>query len=521
VAAVAATTGANARFSPTARWLATAAALAAFFTSIFTSSIVNVAIPHVMGAFGVGQSQAQFLSTSFLAMNITGVLASSWAISKIGQRQTFSLMMLVFGGASVVCFVAPTLELLIVGRIVQGFAGGLLQPLVMMVLFQVFPIEKRGLAMGMFSMGVTVALGLGPSVGGITIDLFDWRAIFLIPIPVCLLTGVLGILFLPPEEHRVEPGRFDLLGFTLINCFVFGWFTLLGNGQKWGWLSNDLVLLAAFTAATGYGFILSQLREKASLLDLTLFKNTPYVLALACAFFFAFGNFASIYSFSVFGQLVQGFSATVAGSMLLPGSLFAALILPLTGRASDKVPAPYVMIVGLVIIFVSVWMLIDADANTVFWYVSASLLLGRVGSALTNPAINTTAVSALSPAQMRQGAGVTNLFLMFGGSTGISVYVIVLEYRTEFHASYLGSTQTVGNDTTVSMLGHVANLLSTAGLTDALRESVAMLYLDRVVTTQASVLGFQDGFFLLAVVALAPLIPVAFLIRAQRAKRKT
>ncbi len=474
-----------------------------------------------MGAFGVGQSQAQFLSTSFLAMNITGLLASSWTIGRIGQRQTFVLVMAVFGGASVLCFVAPSLEILIGGRIIQGFAGGVLQPLVMMVLFQVFPVEKRGLAMGMFSMGVTVALGLGPSVGGMAIDVFNWRAIFLVPIPACLAACVLGMWFLPAEETKTAPGRFDLLGFVLINAFVFGWFTLLGNGQKWGWLSDELVLLAAGTLLAGICFILSQQRAAGSLMDLSLFRNPPFVMALACAFFFAFGNFASIYSFSIFGQIVQGFSPTVAGSMLLPGSFCAALILPLTGRASDKMPAPLVMIVGLIIIFASVSMLVSADANTVFWYVALSLLLGRVGSALANPAINTAAINALSPAQMRQGAGVTNLFLMFGGSTGISIYVIVLEFRTEFHASYLGVTQTAANHTTVDMLGRVAGQLSSAGLSEPVQQNVAMFYLERVVTAQANVLGFQDGFYLLALVALAPLLPVSILLRRHgRSQRK-
>ncbi|MGZ0190439.1 MAG: MFS transporter, partial [Alphaproteobacteria bacterium] len=170
-------------FSPAARWLATAAVLSAFFTSIFTGTMVNVAIPDVMGTFGVGQGQAQFLSSTNLAMNTTGLLASSWVIAKTGQRNTFTLVMLLFAGAGVLCFFAPNLEVLIFGRMLQGFAAGILQPLVMLVLFQVFPMEKRGLAMGMFSMGVTVALGLGPSLGGIAIDAFSWRAIFLVPIP--------------------------------------------------------------------------------------------------------------------------------------------------------------------------------------------------------------------------------------------------------------------------------------------------------------------------------------------------
>ena len=478
--------------------------------------MTNVAIPHVMGAFGVGQSQAQFLSTAFLAMNTTGLLASSWVIGKLGQRATFSLILIVFAGASVVCFLAPALEIMIFGRVLQGFAAGLLQPIVMLVLFQVFPIEKRGLAMGMFSMGVTVALGLGPSLGGIMIDTVSWRAIFLIPIPACAFAILLGMLFLPTEDQRMPAGSFDVLGFVLINAAVFGWFTILGNGQKWGWTSDDLVLLAAFTAAMGIGFVLSQRRPGASLLDLSLFRNRLFVTALACSFLFGFGNFASVYSFSIFGQIVQNFSPTVAGSMLLPGSLVSAAILPFAGRVSDKFPAPMVMIFGLVVIVASVSMLIGADSNTVFWYVAASLLIGRIGTAFTSPAVNTTAMSALTPQEMRRGAGVTNLSLMLGGSTGISVYVVLLENRIEFHATQLGATQTTANSTTVEMLGMVTGRLAGTGLPDAVQQGVAMSYLTDVVTAQANMLGFQDGFFFLTCVALGPIIPVLFLLRNRR-----
>lgn len=503
-------------FTPAARWLATAAALAAFFTSIFTSSLTNVAVPHVMGAFGVGQSQAQFLSTAFLAMNTTGLLASTWTIAKFGQRQTFLLVMIVFAAASVMCFIAPTLETLILGRVIQGFAAGVLQPLVMMVLFQVFPIEKRGLAMGMFSMGVTVALGLGPALGGMVIDAVSWRAIFLIPIPACGVAALLGLFFLPAEEQKTTPGQFDVLGFVLINASVFGWFMFLGNGQRWGWFSDQHSLLGVFAACSAIGFVWSQTRPSSSLLDLSLFKNTRFVNALVISFLFGFSNFASIYSFPIFGQIVQGFSPTVAGSMLLPGSFFAAAILPFTGRVADKVPAPYILIFGMLIIVASVSMLAGADANTVFWYVAASLLLGRLGSAFTSPALNTTALGALTPQQLRRGAGITNLSLMLGGSTGISLYVVLLELRIEFHATNLGATQTSANDTMMEMLGRVSGELATTGLPDAWQDGIAMNYLNNVVTAQANMLGFQDGFIALTAVALGPLIPILFLLRKQR-----
>ncbi len=503
-------------FSPAARWLATIAALSAFFTSIFTGTMVNVAVPNVMGAFGVGQGQAQFLSSTFLAMNTTGLLASSWVIAKTGQRQTFTMVMALFAGAGLICFMAPSLEVLILGRMLQGFAAGILQPLVMLVLFQVFPIEKRGLAMGMFSMGVTVALGLGPSLGGMAIDAFNWRAIFLVPIPGCLLAIVLGFLFLPSEGHRAQVGRFDLLGFGLINATVFCWFTMLGNGQRWGWQSDDILILGMATILSGVAFVYSQKRPGASLLDLSLFGNARFVTALSISFLFGFSNFASVYAFPIFGQIVQSFSPTIAGSMLLPGSLLAALVLPLTGRFADKVPAPVIMVIGHLIIVASLVMLAGADSNTVFWYIAGALLLGRIGSAFVSPALNTTAVGALSFDQMRRGAGVANLSLMLGGSTGISCFVVLLEQRIQFHADSLGATQTAANGATIELLNAVGGQFAAAGLATTAQQGMAMNYLDQVITAQANMLGFQDGFIAITLIALAPLIPVLLLLRKRR-----
>lgn len=496
-------------FTPAARWLATAAALSAFFTSIFTGTMVNVAIPDVMGAFGVGQGQAQFLSSAFLAMNTTGLLASSWMIAKLGQRQAFMGVLMLFASAGVLCFVATSLEVVILGRVLQGFAAGILQPLVMLVLFQVFPADRRGLAMGMFSMGVTVALGLGPSIGGITIDAFSWRAIFLAPIPICAFAMLLGFLFLPAEQRRIPAGRFDMPGFLFVNVAVFCWFTLLGNGQRWGWDSDAILMLGVAAALGLLAFVISQRRVNATLLDLSLFGNRTFVTAMFLAFMFAFGNFSVVYAFPIFGQIVQNFTPTIAGSMLLPGSLFAAAVLPIAGRFGDIAPKPFVIAVGISIIAVSVLMLADADPNTVFAYVAFALLIGRFGSALVTPSINSMAVGALTLDQMRRGAGVVNLALMLGGSTGISVFVILLEQRTEFHAVNLAATQTSGNSATMEMLGAVAGRINATGLNEEMQASLAMEYLERVVFAQANMLAFQDGFLALTVITLAPLIPLA------------
>ena len=131
-------------FSPLETWLAALTCMVAFFTALFTASMVNVAVPAVMGSFGIGQSQAQLLLSAFFAMNSTGLLASSWMAARFGQREVFLGALLIFGAAGLLCFAAPSFAVLVFGRVTQGFAAGLLQPLLMMVLVQVFPPEKRG-----------------------------------------------------------------------------------------------------------------------------------------------------------------------------------------------------------------------------------------------------------------------------------------------------------------------------------------------------------------------------------------
>ena len=273
-------------FSPLETWLATAAGLTAFFTSLFTASMVNVAVPSVIGSFGVGQTQAQLLMSGFFAMNSTGLLASSWMVARFGQREVFLGSLLVFGNAGILCFAAPTFEFLVLGRGVQGLAAGFLQPLIMLVLVQVFPPEKRGLAMGLFTMGVTAAVGIGPAVGGVIIEAYQWQLIFLAPLPFAILAATLGFLFLPGAPRQSSPPRFDWLGFALINTLVFCWFTLLGNGQRWGWSSDTALGFAAAVVMAGVVFYWSQRRPGLTLVDLSLFQNKSYAAGFSIIFFF-------------------------------------------------------------------------------------------------------------------------------------------------------------------------------------------------------------------------------------------
>jgi MFS transporter, DHA2 family, multidrug resistance protein len=498
-------------FTPLETWLATAAGMTAFFTALFTASMVNVAVPSVIGSFGVGQTQAQLLLSGFFAMNSTGLLASSWMVARFGQREVFLGSLLVFGSAGLLCFTAPSFEFLVLGRLIQGLAAGFLQPLIMLVLVQVFPPEKRGLAMGMFTMGVTAAVGIGPAVGGVIIEAFQWRLIFLAPIPFTLLAAVLAYFFVPASPSHARPPRFDWLGFALVNAIVFCWFTLLGNGQRWGWSSDIALSFAVGVVVAVVLFFWSQRRPGVTLVDLSLFQNRSYAAGFGIIFFFGFGTLAMVYAFPIFGQLVQNFPPITAGTLLLPASLIAAAMMPFTGRATDIVPHKTLLFIGLVISSVSVFGLIDADSNTHYWYIVLMLLLTRIGSAIVTPPMMTAPLLGLPASQMQRGAGLANFAVIFGGANGAALYAVFLEQRIQHHATTLGATQTFANDTARELLQSAGMLISQAGVSDLVRDGIALSHLGQMIVAQATALGFQDGFIFIGLSMVVPFLPLIFM----------
>ena len=500
------------RYGPAYRWLATLTGLSAFFTMALSATIVNVAVPDVMGAYGVGQDKAQFLATAFLATMTASQLVSNWLTQRLGQRFAFATALLLFGFGSLVSGLGFTFEFVILGRTLQGFAAGILQPLVMMMMLQVFPADRRGLALGLFSMGIIAAIGVGPYIGGVTIDNLSWRYIFLAPMPPVILAFVLGFFFIPSAKPAGQSERFDWTGYVLLCVSVFCLMSAIANGQREGWASNEIVALFAISIGSGAGFIASQFRPAAGLLDMSLFRNRQFAAMAVIALLFGGGNFCTLYIFPVFSQLVQEYTATLAGFLTLPGSLFAMLLLPLTGRLSDKVSPEYPIIFGLVIVSVSMLFMAGADIHTAVWSVGLFVLLGRIGMVFVMPSMNSAALATLPLSKVAKGAGAVSFFQLFGGACGINTLVVLMEQRTQHHSELLAATQTAGNAATREMMAGVYNVLGEGGVPVSQHGSVALDYLGKVVHAQATTLGFQDGFTALALVFFFAIIPASILV---------
>ena len=503
------------RYGDSYRVLVTAAGMTASFVMVISSTIVNVAIPDVMGAFGIGQDQAQLMATAFNVAMVTSQLLNAWVVAVFGQRYGFCGTLLVFTIGSFIGGFAEDYGMIVFGRVLQGAAAGCIQPLIMVTIFQVFPADRRGFAMGVYGMGLTLAVGLGPVLGGVAIELLDWRYIFLAPIPLVFLALGLGFIFMP--SVRKEGGQaFDWAGYALINIALLCCMTALTDGQREGWVSNYTTVYSLIALACGIGFVLWQARGEETLIDVSLFRNRNFALCAIIAFTFGMGNFGTAYAVPVFGQLVQGQTALDAGNMMLPAALIVVLALPFTGRLADVISPRVGIMAGLALFCLGTLPMAGADANTPYLHLVLFAVVARGGMSFTMPFIMSTALRTLRPEQLNAGGGTINFCRQLGGSLGLNAWVVFLEVRTHYHSDILAATQNADNTSSREMLSDVGRILGEAGVPSSIHEPGALHYLGQVVHAQANTIGFQDGFLILAISFLFAMIPAWLLGRSRR-----
>lgn len=505
------------RYGPAYRWLATITVMLGTIAAVLTTTSVNVAIPDIMGAFGIGQDRAQWLSTGTLAAMTVGMLLNAWMMDTFGQRKTFIGALCVFIGALLIAGQSPNDTVLILCRVIQGAVAGLMQPLSMYTLFRVFPPGQRGTAMGFFGMSVILGPALGPTLGGVMIDQFNWRYIFYVAVPVCALAILLGSLFMPQRDEKSVRVRFDWLGFVLLTTALATVLTGLSNGQREGWNSDYIITLFVVGIASAIGFIVWELRAAQPLVNLRVLANPQFTASATVACIFGAGLFGSTYLVPLFVQTVQNLTPLSAGLMLMPAGLIMGVLMPFAGYLSDRIAARTLIISGLLCFGIASFWLARVDANTTFWTVAWCVIITRVGLSLIKPALNVSALRALRPELLGQGAGMINFSRQLGGAFGVNLLSVTLDRRTFFHSDALTSLQTGANTATTELLRLMQDLLAQAGAPPDLQAAGALHYLGRVVYAQAYTMGFRDSFLIVAVVFTLALIPAWIMGRTRPA----
>ena len=514
------------RFGAGYKWYATVTVMLAAIVSTAASTMFNVALPDIMGAFGLGLDQVQWLSTGFLAAMTATMLLTAWALGRLGYRLCFVSALAVFTIGSILGAVSTTGSEVILARVLQGMAAGLIQPSAMVVLSQVFPHEQRGRAMGIYGIGIVLSPAVGPALGGFLVDQYNWRDVFLVIVPVCLLAMAAAAILLPGRDTRRDKAsfRFDGLGFFFLASFLVCLLSALSNGQREGWYSDFILVLFAAALVSFVAFLFWELNCRTPLLNLRVFANGRFAASCLVSFALGVGIFGSTYIVPLFLQLVQGYTPTRAGLLLMPAGLILAVVFPLSGHLGDRIPPWVPITAGLTLFGISNWLCGGIDVDTSFWSLAGWMVLGRIGLGLITPSLNAGALRALSREQLAQGSGTVNFVRQFGGALGVNLLSVIVDRQTAFHGDALARQLTPATPAAGEALrqlnilaGHWGNPFGTRLPTGVMPAS--MTYLESVLAPKAELLAYRDGFLVVTAVFFAALLPALLMRRTQRTAR--
>jgi len=475
-----------------------------------SGTITNVAVPDIMGAFGVGQDLAQWMATAFFAAMTTGMLVSSWAVRSFGSRSAFVSMMGVFIAASVLGGTAQEFNVIILSRAIQGFCAGVILPLTQLAMYRVLGPDRRSMANGLFGLSFVLGPGIGPWVGGMAIDAFSWRFTFYVALPIAAATALLGSFILPGREQLGRRPTFDWTGFALLGIALVAALTGLSNGQRLGWQSDSVVLMLTTGLFATVAFILWELVQREPILEVRLFASRQFAAANVISFLFGAGLFGALYLAPIFVQLVQNYTPTRAGLVLLPAGIILGVVLPVTGRIGDRIPAFIPLALGSAGFAWSNYEMSKFDANTAFWTFAIILMLGRGAHSGIFPPLMAVGLRGLPPERIPAANGAINFTRQLGGAFGINMLAIFLEQRIAFFSEAFAASQSAANAVTTDFVSRVTGVLATVGVPEAIQQQGSMVYLGRVLSAQATMLAFRDTFLMFAIVAATGIIFAMF-----------
>jgi len=413
---------------PASRALIVATMMLGTISTILSATIVNVAFPALIEEFHVGHDTLQWVAAGYLAAMTATMLTTAWLVETFGERTTFVATLGLFLVASLVAAASWSTTVLIAARVMQGAAAGILQPLAMIVLFRVFPIEERGRAMALYGFGIVLAPAIGPAIGGTLLDAFGWRSIFVLTVPFCIAGLVLGARSLQTKA-RSHALRFDGVGCVLLAASLVALLNVPVVGHRQGFASNEALALMVAGVVLAAGFIGWEMRTTSPLLPIRLFRHRPFANASIVAFAYGIGLFGSTYLVPVFAQEISHYDASEAGYLLVPPGVALAGAITIGGRLTDRIhPAP-IIVTGLVLFAVSSLLLAFSGASTGFVLLALWLVIGRVGLGMLIPALNVGAVQSLSGTELAYASAAVNFVRQLGGAIGVNLLAVVLEWR--------------------------------------------------------------------------------------------
>ena len=483
------------------RALITACIMLATFMQALDTTIANVALPFMQGSLSASQDQINWVLTSYIVASAIAMPATGFLATRFGLKQLFLAAVVGFTIASMLCGIATSLEEIVLFRLLQGVFGAALVPLSQTVLFQIYPIERRGHAMAIWGVGIMFGPIIGPTLGGWLTDTLNWRWVFFINIPFGVLTfvGLSAVL----SETRANIGqRFDWFGFLLLAMAIGSLQLALDRGEQLDWFgSTEIIAELVLAGLCLYLFIVHMLTGKDPFLHPSLFRDRNFNLGLVFIFTTGTIMLASMALMTPFLQNLMGYPALTAGMVMAPRGAGTMFSMFLASRLLGKLDARLIIAIGLML---AGWSLYDMAQYTPDVSEGRMILSGfaqGTGMGLMFVPLSTITFATLTPHFHTVGTALYSLLRSLGSSIGISIIISLLLRSTQINHAVLVEQ--------INPFNPLARNLPGPWSLDHLS---GLALLDGEITRQATAISFSNDFWLMMFVTLAAM-PLLLLMR--------
>ena len=503
-------------------WMVTSVIAISAFMEVLDTAIANVSLDHIAGATSSSYDQATWILTSYLIANAIVIPMSGWLSDVFGRKRYYMTSVAIFTVASLCCGIAPSLNFLIVARIVQGVGGGGLQPVTQAMLVDTFPPQSRGKAMSVYGLTVLLAPMIGPLLGGWITDQFSWHWIFLINVPVGVLSLTLVQMMVdePPlivQERRQRWQRgvhFDLIGAALIALALGSLEVMLDRGVEDDWFASPIIRAAALAAGVCLvAFVLWELIERDPLLELRLFRYRTFATSNFIIMTTGVILFGTTQFIPQMMQQVLNYTAEQAGLALTLGGIVTLVTMPLAGILSGFVQPRILVGCAFVVEALAMWHMTHFATTVTF----EQIALARMWQGAPIPFLFVPLFSAayvgLPGAKTNNASAMISVGRNLGGSIGISLVQALLARREQFHQARLVARLQPLNPTYEHGIHALTRALIARGAPPAAAAQMAVGVLYRIVQRQADMMAFNDVFWALMVFIVVTL-PTIFVLKS-------
>jgi DHA2 family multidrug resistance protein len=509
--AIAAPAPARAEINP---WIVAISVMFSTFMEVLDTTVVNVSLPHIAGDLSASIDEATWALTSYLVANAIILPLTGWLANYFGRKRLLMMSVTGFTLASFFCGFAPSLPVLIVFRIIQGAAGGALQPLSQAILLEAFPPHMRGKAMGFWGLGIVTAPILGPVLGGWLTDSYSWRWVFYINIPVGITSLLMtrAFVFDPAYIKRMSQ-KVDYWGIGMLTLGIAALQILLDKGQQDDWFESRWILsLLIVSVVALVSFVIWELRVKAPVVDLRVFKNRTYATGTFLMTVLGFVLYGSLVLLPVWLQTLLGYSSLQAGIALAPRGMGSFLAMPIIGALLAKADARKFLAGGLLVAGGTLLAFSRLSMTAGYWDFFWPQFIQGISLGLLFVPLTTITMGLIPREQMGNATSIFNLLRNLGGSIGIAITTTLVSRYQQVHINVLGSHVTAFDPKARAMMGGIAQGFAKKGMPAAQATKQGYAAMFGMVQQQAAILSFLDVFRLLGVIFLL-MVPLVLLMK--------